>query len=123
MLNLASARQVMTPTIEAPETTDEHTQAGPDHLQSVNDTHFCPSSAPCSPPLLFGPIWVREAQRVSAAAQTSPAQPIEAQAQADQPTSGIGFTPTLKDIFCQPPTDEVHRDSLRHAFLSLSSSF
>lgn len=123
MLNLPSTRPVMTPTIEALESTDEHTQAGPKHPQSGNDTPSSPSSAPCSPPLLFGPIWVREAQRVSATAQTSPAQPIEAQAQPDQPTSGIGFTPTLKDIFCQPPTDEVHRDSLRHAFLSLSSSF
>lgn len=66
--------------------------------------------------LKFGPIWLREAQRTAASPPTSPISQ-------DVPQSLPTATAAIKQILCQPPTPEMHRDTLRNAFLSLSSSF
>jgi len=89
------------PVVDQHETLDENT-ARPIHSK---------------PELKFGPIWLREAQRIAASASS----PIDQEDKS--PTSPAASPGALKEILCQPPTQELHRDSLRHAFLSLSSSF
>ena len=116
MLNLANANTLMRLAINTstsqPSDPAENTRSIPPDITPVQ-----PQTAPIpSPGLQFGPIWVREAQR---AAASSPASPADQNAPQSSP---IGTAP-LKEIFCQPPTPEMDRDSLRHAFLSLSSSF
>jgi len=116
MLNLANANTLMrlaiNPSSPQPTHTAENTNPiTPNNIPSSQQTAPLPS-----PGLQFGPIWVREAQRTAASSPTSPTDEKVPQ------SSPIGTAP-LKEIFCQPPTPEMHRDSLRHAFLSLSSSF
>jgi hypothetical protein len=116
MLNLADANTLMRLAINAstPQLTNPSENTKP---ISPDNVPTKPQTAPLlSPRLQFGPIWVREAQRTAASSPTSPTDPKVPQ------SSPIGTAP-LKEIFCQPPTPEMHRDSLRHAFLSLFSSF
>jgi hypothetical protein len=111
--------------ISIPKTTSQpDAEATPDlvpgaRAQSTDAQHdvFDEPANLTKPSLQFGPIWVREAQRV-AASPPSPIDPNE-----DSPTSPAVGPKAMKEILCQPPTQELHRDSLRHAFLSLSSSF
>lgn len=83
--------------------------------ETLDETTTRPNHS--KPELKFGPIWVREAQRIA----ESPQAPVgDTDKSATSPAAGPG---ALQEILCQPPTQELHRDSLRHAFLSLSSSF
>jgi hypothetical protein len=116
MLNLANANTLMrlainTSTPQTINSAENIKPISPDTVPTEPQTASLPS-----PGLQFGPIWVREAQRTAASSPTSPTD------QKVPKSSPIGTAP-LKEIFCQPPTPEMHRDSLRHAFLSLSSSF
>lgn len=86
-----------------------------DQHETLDETTTRPNHS--KPELKFGPIWVREAQRIAA----SSSSPIDQEDKS--PTSPAAGPGALKEILCQPPTQELHRDSLRHAFLSLSSSF
>jgi hypothetical protein len=116
MLNLANANTLMRLAIN-PSTPQPTNPAENINRISSDNVPTKPQTAPLpSPGLRFGPIWVREAQRTAASSPTSPTNQKAPQ------SSPIGTAP-LKEIFCQPPTPEMHRDSLRHAFLSLSSSF
>ena len=116
MLNLANANTLMRLAIDTftPQTCDP---AEDTRSISPDSSPIQPQTAPLSNPgLQFGPIWLREAQQAAASCPTSPADQ-------NAPQSSPTGTAALKEIFCQPPTPEMHRDSLRHAFLSLSSGF
>jgi hypothetical protein len=102
------------PDVEA--TPDPASGARAHHIDTQQDA-FDERANPNKPSLQFGPIWVREAQRVAA----FPSSPINRNDAS--PTSPAVGPKAMKEILCQPPTQEMHRDSLRHAFLSLSSSF
>ena len=85
---------------------------------SPNSTDQATAASLPSPSLQFGPIWVREAQRAAALPNTS-----QVKEEVTQPSTVGNGAGAIKEILCQPPTPEKHLDSLRHAFLSLPSSF
>jgi len=116
MLNLANANTLMRLAINTSSLQPTNPMENTNPITPNNVPHSQQTAPLPSPGLQFGPIWVREAQRTAASAPTSPTDEKVPQ------SSPIGTAP-LKEIFCQAPTPEMHRDSLRHAFLSLSSSF
>jgi hypothetical protein len=124
MLNLALARPVTGLTINT-KTQGSHVNDQPNQALSA-DSSAPPTLPTTSSPLLFGPIWVREAQRIGSVNPTPHTAAIgpaeQTSPDAESPTSPVA---ALKDIFCQPPTEEVHRipfDMLFSPYL-LGSSF